>query len=268
MSNQCTRLMMGGQGEGGAQQRALATTYTMTTNEVENPNDVVTGTFPVSSKTANILFDMGDTYSFVSLSFMPYLSIPSHDLEIGLEVETPNGNTLMANKVYKSCQLELCDRKLVVDLIPLAILNFDVILGIDFLFSNHASVDCFKKEVRFAIPNQPEFIFRSTSVSKPLNFISTIQAKRLLRSGYEGYLAYVVDTNEEKIKIEDVHIVKEFTDVFPEDLLGIPLDREIEFAIDLVPGTTPISMSPYRMAPTELKELKNQLQELLDKGFI
>ena len=78
----------------------------------------------------------------------------------------------------------------------------------------------------------------------------------------------MVDTRKEVLKLDDIPVVREFPDVFPEDLPGIPIDREIEFSIDLLPGTSPISKAPYRMAPTELKELKEQLQELLDKGFI
>ena len=78
----------------------------------------------------------------------------------------------------------------------------------------------------------------------------------------------MVDTRKDVLKLDDTPIVREFPDVFPEDLPGIPIDREIEFSIDLLPGTSPISKAPYRMAPTELKELKEQLQELLDKGFI
>ena len=70
------------------------------------------------------------------------------------------------------------------------------------------------------------------------------------------------------MKLDDIPVVREFPDVFPEDLPGIPLDKEIEFSIDLLPRTSPISKAPYRMTPTELKELKDQLQELLDKGFI
>ncbi|GAV91129.1 RVP_2 domain-containing protein [Cephalotus follicularis] len=269
MSNQCTRPKTGGQGGNGAQQqRTPARTYATTAEEVENPNDAVTGTFPVCSRSAYVLFDTGAMHSFVSLSFARYLSTPSHDLEIGLAVETPSGNTLVADKVYKSCDLILCDRMMLVDLVPLVILKFDVILGMDWLSANHASVDCFKKEVRFAIPEQLEFVCRSMEASEPLKIISSMQAKRLLERGCEGYLAYVMDINKEKIKIEELHVVKEFTDVFPKDLPGMPPDREVEFTIDVVPGTTPISKSPYRMAPTELKELKDQLQELLDKGFI
>ena len=99
--------------------------------------------------------------------------------------------------------------------------------------------------------------------------VSSIKARKLLEKGCMGYLANIMDTREElKVKPEEVLVVNEFPDVFPEDLPGLPPDREIEFVIDLLPGTAPISKAPYRMAPAELKELKVQLQELLDKGFI
>ena len=78
----------------------------------------------------------------------------------------------------------------------------------------------------------------------------------------------MVDTRKEALKLDDIPVVREFSDVFPKDLLGIPIDREIEFSIDLLLGTSPISKAPYRMALTKLKELKEQLQELLEKGFI
>ena len=78
----------------------------------------------------------------------------------------------------------------------------------------------------------------------------------------------MVDTRKETLKLNDIPVVREFSDVFPKDLPGIPIDREIEFSIDLLPGTSPISKAPYRMALIELKELKEQLQELLEKGFI
>ena len=77
-----------------------------------------------------------------------------------------------------------------------------------------------------------------------------------------------MDRRQEGTQLEDIPIVKEFPDVFPNDISGLPLDREIEFVIELIPGTEPISIPPYRMAPVELKELKAQLEELLSKGFI
>ena len=90
----------------------------------------------------------------------------------------------------------------------------------------------------------------------------------MIRQGCQGFLAVVKDTTVTAKDVNEVPIVCEYTDVFPEELPGLPLDREIEFCIDLVPGTAPISIPPYRMAPAELKELKEQLQELLDNGFI
>ncbi|VVA30995.1 PREDICTED: reverse mRNAase, partial [Prunus dulcis] len=83
-----------------------------------------------------------------------------------------------------------------------------------------------------------------------------------------GYLAHMVDTRKQELKLEDIPVVRDFPDVFPDDLPGLPPQREIEFTIELLPGTSPISQAPYRMAPAELKELKVQQQELVDKGFI
>ncbi|RVW75655.1 Transposon Ty3-I Gag-Pol polyprotein [Vitis vinifera] len=96
---------------------------------------------------------------------------------------------------------------------------------------------------------------------------SALRASSLLRKGCQGFLAYIVN-EENDLKLEDIAIVRDYPDVFLEDLPGLPPERKVEFTIDLAPGTTPISKAPYRMAPMELKEFKIQLQELLDKGFI
>ena len=98
--------------------------------------------------------------------------------------------------------------------------------------------------------------------------ISTLEAKRLLQKGCESYLAHVVDTFVNEIKLEDVPVICEFPDVFLEDLPGLPPDRELEFGIKDLPGSAPISIPSYRMAPIELKELKTQLHDLVYKGFI
>ena len=93
-------------------------------------------------------------------------------------------------------------------------------------------------------------------------------ARCLLQKGCKGYLAHVVETHSSEVRLEDVPVVRDYMDVFPDDNPGLPPKREIDFPIDLVPGTAPISLPPYRMAPAELKELKAQLQELVDGGFI
>ena len=98
--------------------------------------------------------------------------------------------------------------------------------------------------------------------------ISVMSAFKLIKKGCEAYLAHVIDTNTNSTKLEDIPIVREFPDVFPDDLPGMPPDRDIEFTIDTIPGTTHISIPPYLMAPVKLKELKKQLIELLEKDFI
>ena len=95
--------------------------------------------------------------------------------------------------------------------------------------------------------------------------ISTLEAKRLLYKGCEAYLAHMVDTSIPKVTLRNVPIVQEFSNVFPDDLLGLPPDPKLEFGIDLLSRSIPISIPSYRMAPIELKELKTQLQDLIDK---
>lgn len=98
--------------------------------------------------------------------------------------------------------------------------------------------------------------------------ISCIQANHFLRKGCQGFLASVVNLQSKELEIGNIPIVQEFPDVFPNNLPRLPLDREVEFSIDLLPGIALISKAPYRMTPKKLKQLKVQLEELLDKRFI
>lgn len=120
----------------------------------------------------------------------------------------------------------------------------------------------------FNIPGEASLLFQGDYSLPPIRIISFLRAQRFLSKGCQGFLAVVRDTRVEEPSLEQVPIVNEFPEVFPEELPGIPPEREIEFCIDLLPGTQPISIPPYRMAPIELKELKGQLQDLLEKGFI
>lgn len=112
------------------------------------------------------------------------------------------------------------------------------------------------------------FAFQGDRSETLSNLISLMGSQRLLRKGSLRYFAYVRNVEKEMVGLEQVPVVQEFADVFPEELLRLPPDREIEFNIDVAPGTQPISIPTYKMAPAELKELKEQLQDLLDKGFI
>ena len=145
--------------------------------------------------------------------------------------------------------------------------DFDVIFGMDWMSMHGVSIHCKDKKILFMMEGETVIFEGEKSRSLP-RIISALQALRSVRKSCQAFLASVVDSSEATLSLSDVKIVREFQDVFPEDLLSLPPDQEIEFSIELVPGTAPISKTPYRMAPVELKELKEQLQELLDKSFI
>ena len=102
----------------------------------------------------------------------------------------------------------------------------------------------------------------------PTCIISALEVKRLLHKGCKAYIAHVIDTSISEVDLKNVSMVCDFSNVFPDDLPRLPPDRELEFGIEVLPGSTPIFIPPYRIAPMELKELKIQLQDLVDKGFI
>nr|GEW03599.1 putative reverse transcriptase domain-containing protein [Tanacetum cinerariifolium] len=133
---------------------------------------------------------------------------------------------------------------------------------------HHATINCGSYRVIFGDIHAPEFIYHGSLPGKSMQIISALQARTLLSHGCEGFLATIHDTTSDVSSIHDQPIVSEFPDVFPDELLGIPLVCEVEFSIELIPGAEPISKAPYHMAPIELKELKDQLQELLERGFI
>ncbi|GJQ92536.1 putative nucleotidyltransferase, ribonuclease H [Tanacetum coccineum] len=138
----------------------------------------------------------------------------------------------------------------------------------DWLASHRATIDCYARTVIFGNVRQPEFVYHGSSPLKSVKLISAMKARTLISHGCQGFLASVMDTSLESPNIENLSVVREFADVFPDELPGLPPAREIEFGIELIPGAEPISKAPYRMAPVELKELKEQLQEMLENGFI
>ncbi|XP_057957807.1 uncharacterized protein LOC131150808 [Malania oleifera] len=186
-------------------------------------------------------------------------------LEVELGVVTPIGSVIVCSKVVRDHPIEIQVRRLSVRLIVLEIQGFDIILGMDWLAFSYVSIDCQKKEVVFRLPRQQEFKIVGSCVCAAPQFLSAMQARRLL-DRCPGYLVCVKAVPKEGMKLEDILVIREFLDL--EDLLGLPLDHEMDFSIELAPRTTPISKAPYKMASVELKELKEQLKKLLDKGFI
>ncbi|KAA0051167.1 retrotransposon protein, putative, Ty3-gypsy subclass [Cucumis melo var. makuwa] len=155
-------------------------------------------------------------------------------LSEGLAIYTLVGDVLLVNKVLRNCEVLGEGISMLVDLISLELQKLDVILGMNFLFAHYASMDCHWKEVVFRKPGFAKVVFIGLRKVVPKSLISVLKAEKLLRKGCTTF----------------------------------PPDREIKFTIELLPETTPISQAPYRMAPSKLKELKVQLQELVDKGYI
>ncbi|XP_070003336.1 uncharacterized protein [Nicotiana sylvestris] len=183
-------------------------------------------------------------------------------------VANPIGESLLVEYVYRTCQIQVEGRDTLADLIVLDMIDFDMLVGMDWLSSYYAIVDCHANIVKFEIPNEPSFIRSGNQVPETCKIVSFMKAQRILKKGCLDHLAIVNNTRKETVSIEKLPIMREFFDVFPEDLPGLPPVREIDFGIDLLPDTQPILIPPYRMAPTELRELKQQLHDLLDKGFI
>ncbi|KAL0559001.1 hypothetical protein IC582_003590 [Cucumis melo] len=253
------------QGAGAPHQgRVFATNRT----EAEKAGTVVSGTLPVLGHYALVLFDSGSSHSFISSAFVSHARLEVEPLHHVLSVSTPSGECMLSKEKVKACQIEIAGHVIEVTLIVLDMLDFDVILGMDWLAANHASIDCSRKEVTFNPPSMASFKFKGGGSKSLPQVISAIRASKLLSQGTWAILASVVDTREADVSLSSEPVVRDYPDVFPEELPGLPPHREVEFAIELEPGTVPISRAPYRMAPAELKELKVQLQELLDKGFI
>ncbi|KAM1018313.1 hypothetical protein ACFX2C_039954 [Malus domestica] len=168
----------------------------------------------------------------------------------------PMGDTCYVSWVYQVCPVLVEDVIMPANLVTLDIVDFDVILDMDWLHYNRAKLDCHEKTVTFHYPGLPVVTFMGERSGLRHGVISAVRAKRLLRKGCQGYLAHVVLNEDTLTYVEDVWVVRHFPDVFPDDLPALPPDREVEFAINLIPGTYPISLTLYQMAPAELRELK------------
>ena len=230
--------------------------------------DVIADNFQIFDTIAHALIDPGSTHSYICTDIPNLGKLPRIETEYDILVTNPLGHSVIVNIVYRDCPIKIREYEFLGDLIELSFREFDVILGMDWLSRHQAIVDCIMKRVTLRTPNEDEVTFINERSNHLSNVISTATARTMVRKRCEAYLAYVIDTVKARPSVSDILTISDFSDVFPEELPGLPPHREIEFAIDVVPSTTPASITPYIMAPLELKELKLQLQELLEKGFI
>ncbi|GJR67983.1 putative reverse transcriptase domain-containing protein [Tanacetum coccineum] len=202
-------------------------------NAYQDPN-VVMSMFLLNQHLARVLFDSEADKSFVSISLASKLNIPPITIDTFYNIEMADGNLVSTNTVIQGTTLTLLNQPFKIDLMPIKLGSFDVVIGMDWLSKYHARIICDEKVIHIPI-NGETLIIR------------------------------VMEKKSDEKRLEDIPVVREFPEVFPEDLPGLPPVRQVEFQIDLIPGATPVARAPYRLAPSEMQELSNQLQELSDR---
>nr|XP_009778615.1 PREDICTED: uncharacterized protein LOC104227933 [Nicotiana sylvestris] len=222
--------------------------------------DIVTGILTIHSHAIYALIDPGFTFSYITPFIAGKLDMGSKLLPQLVEVSTLVGDSIVANHVYRGCTVLFNDRPTSVDLVELVMLDFDVIMGMNWLASCYANIDCRAKLVRFHFPGELVLEWKGNAATPKGKFISYIRAWKFIAKGCIYHLVHVRDIDKEPATLQSVPIVNEFPTVFPDELPGIPPEREINFAIDLLPDTQPISIPPYRMAPIDLRSGYHQLR--------
>ncbi|GKE61240.1 putative reverse transcriptase domain-containing protein, partial [Tanacetum coccineum] len=200
-TNQCQKTKINAQGRA----------YMLRDKNAHQDPNVVTGMFLLNQHLARVLFDSGADKSFVSISLASMLNIPPITIDTFYDIEMVDRNPISTNTVIKGATLTLLNQPFEIDLMPIKLVSFDVIIGMDWLSKYHARIICDKKVVHIPIDGETLIIRGDQS---------------------------------------------------------LPPVRQVEFQIDLIPGATPVARTPYRLAPSEMQELSNQLQELSDRGFI
>ncbi|GJR82055.1 putative reverse transcriptase domain-containing protein [Tanacetum coccineum] len=203
---------------------------------------------PLNNQYASDLFDTGaDRISYPLHSSL--INIAPTSLENCYDVELADGKLVAINTIIRGCTLNFLDHPFNIDLMPVELGSFASLIGMTVL-RRVATGRIPVWPVIIVLPKAQEYMAKGCQV-----FLAQISAKK-------------EEDKSERKQIEDVPIVRDFPEVFPEDLPGLPPTRPVEFQIDLIPGAAPVARAPYRLAPSEMKELSEQLQELSDKGFI
>ncbi|GJX96881.1 putative reverse transcriptase domain-containing protein [Tanacetum coccineum] len=271
----CPKLKNENQGNRAENDNAVAKAYAVGTARTNPNSNVVTGMFLLNNRYALILFDTGADRSFVSTTFSFLIDIIPTTLDHGYDVELADGRIIWVNTLIRGCSLNFLNHPFNINLMPVEMGSFDVIIGMDWLAKYHAVIICDEKLVRVPFGNEILTFHGDGSNNEyesRLNIISCTKTQKYFLKGCPIFLAHVTtkkaeDKSKEK-RLEDVPIVQYFPEIFTEDLLGIPPTHQVEFQIDLIPGAASVARAPYRLASSKMKELSDQLKEISHKGFI
>ncbi|GJX21779.1 putative reverse transcriptase domain-containing protein [Tanacetum coccineum] len=262
-------------GKQAANSEAPERAYALGGGEPNQDSNVIMGTFLLNNCYASMLFDSGVYRSFVSIAFSSLIDIAPTTLDYSYAVELAYGRVAESSTILRGCTLNLLNHPFNIDLMPVELGSFDVIIKMDWLLKYHVVIVCDEKVIRIPYGNEVLTIHGDGSDKRSkskLSIISYTKTQKYIQKGCYVFLAQITkkkakDKSEEK-RLKHVPIVRDFPKVFPEDLLGLPPTWEVEFHIDLVLGAVPVARALYRLAPSEMQELSNQLQELDDKGII
>ncbi|GJR12691.1 putative reverse transcriptase domain-containing protein [Tanacetum coccineum] len=215
-----------------------------------------------------VLFDSGVDKSFISTSLASMLNIPPITIDTFYDIKMADGNLVSTKTVIQGCTLTLLNQSFEIDLMPIKLGSFDVVIGMDWLSKYHARIICDEKIIHIPIDGET-LIIRGDRSKTRLNLISCIKTERYISRVCQVFMIQVTEKKKsDEKRLKDITVVREFPEVFPEDLPGLLPVCQVEFQIDLIPRAAPVARTPYRLAPSEMQELSNQLQELLDRGFI
>ncbi|KAL8134767.1 hypothetical protein AgCh_009689 [Apium graveolens] len=193
-----------------------ARTFNMAMKGAMQDVDVVAGMLVINSVEVKVLMDSGATRSFISESILDRLNCVAYPLEPNLIIEVANLEKVIIDKVCPDCVVVIEGRHFSADLIPFKLGEFDVILGMDYLSNHEAQIECKRKKVRLKTKDGDEVIFKGKRQAN--KFLTAIEMRRLLRQGCEVYLAHVKYVEKESVRIEDISVVRDFPDVFPDEL--------------------------------------------------
>ncbi|GJS67395.1 putative reverse transcriptase domain-containing protein [Tanacetum coccineum] len=199
--------------------------YMMVVEEDKVVHDVATGTILVNSMPARVLYDLGASVSFVSHEFSKNLTTPSNKLHFPLEVEIADDKVVVVSNMYCNVEIEIDDSTFKIDLIPIMLGVFDIVIGMDLLKKYDANILCSQKLVRVVNPQGKEIIIYGDRNKGDFKLCSVLKARRYLSRACHAFMAHVIDTSFKKKGVKNVSIVNEFLNVFPKDLPGIPPER-------------------------------------------
>jgi hypothetical protein len=217
---------------------------------VQETLGMTVGMFPVDSHIAEVLFDTGATHSFITASWVETHNLPITTMSTPIQIDSVGGR-IRADSICLNVSVEIRGIAFLANLIVMGTQGIDVILGMNWLDKYQAVISCDKRTIKLMSPLGEEVVDELISLEP--------------RKGSCHQMA--IDSKEPD-PLEIIKVVSEFPNVFPEDLPGMPPERKVEFAIELLPGTTPISKRAYRVSGPELVELKKQIDELSEKGYI